>query len=215
MKRIFYSVILTVFAATPLYPQTVTPVRLTAHRGFDRPVGIDHHQPTNKVVLSVNYPTGQPHNFEVVDIFGNRQPFSNISGLTEEVKIATARDDGGGFTPGELFTGTGVPGHIARISADGATIQNPWVVLPGEPGLLRRSLHIDRTGVFGGDLIVVTTEPAGNVWRVTSTGVATKLASLGTHLEGLTTVPNDSVKYGPWAGKNCDWRRAANSHLRD
>jgi len=169
-------------------------------------VGIDHHQPTNKVVLSVNYPTGQPRNFELVDVFGNRQPFSNISGLTEEVKIATARDDGGGrslggFTPGELFTGTGVPGHIARISADGAMIQNPWVVLPGETGLLRGSLHLDRTGVFGGDLIVVTTEPTGNVWRVTSAGAATKLASLGTHLEGVTTVPNDTVKYGPWAGK--------------
>jgi hypothetical protein len=206
MKRIFYYIILTLFAATPLYPQAVTPVRLTAHRGFNTPVGIDHHQPTNKVVLSVNYPTGQPHNFELVDIFGNRQPFSNISGLTEEVKIATARDDGGGkslggFTPGELFTGTGVPGHIARISADGATIQNPWVTLPGETGLLRGSLHIDRTGVFGGDLIVVTTEPTGNVWRVASGGVATKLASLGTHLEGVTTVPDNPAKYGPWAGK--------------
>lgn len=206
MKRIFYCVFLTVVATTPLYPQAVTPLRLTPHRGFDRPVGIDHHQPTNKVVLSVNYPTGQPYNFELVDVFGNRQPFSNIRGLTEEVKIATARDDGGGksrggFTPGELFTGTGVPGQIARISADGATIQNPWVVLPGETGLLRGSLHIDRTGLFGGDLIAVTTEPTGNVWRVNAAGVATKITSLGTHLEGLTTVPDDTMKYGPWAGK--------------
>jgi hypothetical protein len=124
--------------------------------------------------------------------------------LTEEVKIAAARDDGGGkslggFTPGELFTGTGVAGHIALISADGSTIQNPWVVLPGEIGLLRGSLHIDRTGVFGGDLIVVTT--TGNVWRVNSAGVPTKLASLGTHLEGVTTAPNNPANYGPWAGK--------------
>ena len=206
MKRIFYHILLIVFAAGPSGAQTVTPIQLTAHRGFNRPVGIDHHQPTNKVVLSVNYPYGEPNNFELVDVFGNRQPFSDVHGLTEEVKIATARDDGGGrsrggFVPGELFTGTGMLGHIARISADGATIQNPWVVLPGETGLLRGSLHIDRTGVFGGDLIVVTTEPTGNVWRITSAGAATKLASLGTHLEGLTTVPDDSIKYGPWAGK--------------
>lgn len=206
MKRIFYHFLFTLIASTPLDAQTVTPIKLKAHQGFNHPVGIDHHQPTNKVVLSVNYPYGEPYNFELVDVFGNRQPFSNIHGLTEEVKIATARDDSGGrsrggFTPGELFTGTGVPGHIARISADGATIQNPWVVLPSETGLLRGSLYIDRTGVFDGDLIVVTTEPTGNVWRVTSAGVATKLASLGTHLEGLTTVPNDSMKYGPWAGK--------------
>jgi len=206
MKKILSCVALTGLTVTTLYAQTVSPIKLTPHTGFNNPIGIDHHQPTNKVVMSVNYPTGQPHNFELVDVFGNRQPFSNIRGLTEEVKIATARDDGGGkslggFTPGELFTGTGVAGHIARISADGSTIQNPWVVLPGETGLLRGSLHIDRTGVFGGDLIVVTTEPAGNVWRVNSAGVPTKLASFGTHLEGVTTAPDDPAKYGPWAGK--------------
>jgi hypothetical protein len=50
-------------------------------------------------------------------------------------------------------------------------------------------------------LIVVTTEPAGSVWRVNSSGVPTKLASLGIHLEGVTTVPNDTAKYGPWAAK--------------
>lgn len=205
MKK-FYSFVAVVISAASGYAQSVSPVHLTPHTGFSAPVGIDHHQPTNQVVISVNYPSGQPYNFELVDIYGNHQQFSNIRGLTEEVKIATARDDGGGrslggFTPGELFTGTGVPGHIARISADGATVQNPWVVLPGETGLLRGSLHVDRTGVFGGDLIVVTTEPAGNVWRVSSGGMMTKLASLGIHLEGVTTVPDNPAKYGPWAGK--------------
>ncbi|GEM_PF-6183271 len=209
MNKLLSCVAIVGLIISPLRAQTVAPVKLTPHTGFNNPIGIDHHEPTNKVVISVNYPTGEPHNFELVDVFGNRQPFSNIRGLTEEVKIATARDDGGrttgggksfgGFTPGELFTGTGVAGHIARISADGSTIQNPWVVLPGETGLLRGSLHIDRTGVFGGDLIVVTT--TGNVWRVTSAGVPTKLASLGTHLEGVTTAPNNPAKYGPWAGK--------------
>jgi hypothetical protein len=208
MKKIFHLFVMAVLAAASLHAQPVTPVKLTPHAtGFINPVGIDHHEPTNKIVMSVNYPSGQPHNFELVDIVtGVRQQFSNIRGLTEEVKIATARDDGGGmslggFTPGELFTGTGVPGNIARISPDGSTIQNPWVALPGETGLLRGSLHIDRTGVFGGDLIVVTTEPAGSVWRVTSAGVPTKLAAIGTHLEGVTTVPDNPVKYGPWAGK--------------
>src|SRR5438132_354342 len=50
----------------------------------------------------------------------------------------------------------------------------------------------------GGNLLVVTTD--GNAWRVSAAGLATRLASLGTHLEGLTTVPNDPAKYGPWAG---------------
>lgn len=203
-KRILVGVALFVLISAvpmPLDGQvTLTPVTT----GFNNPIGIDHHDPTNKVVMSVNYASGIPHNFELVASDGSRSQFSSISGFTDEVKIATAKDDGGGmsiggFTPGELFTGTGVPGVIARISPDGSVVQNPWVTLPGEPGLMRGSLYVDRTGVYGGDLIVVTT--AGRVWRVTSLGAATQLASLGTHLEGLTTVPNDATKYGPWAGQ--------------
>jgi hypothetical protein len=168
--------------------------------GFNDPVGIDHYAPTNQVVMSVYTGTGGvPHNFELVSGDGKtRTPFSTISGLTDEVKIATVRDRRAGFIPGELFVGTGAKGVVARISADGSTIQNPWVTLPDEEGLLRGSLHVDRTGVWGGDLIVVTT--TGGVWRVNSAGDADRLANLGTHLEGVTTVPNEE-RYGPWAGK--------------
>jgi RHS repeat-associated protein len=174
--------------------------------GFNSPIGIDYHQPTGKVVMSVNYNNGgQPYNLELVAADGTRSRFSQISGLTDELKIATARDDTGtgmsigGFHAGELFTGSGVPGVIVRVSPDGTQVQNPWVVLPGENGLMRGSLYVDRTGVYGGDLIVVTT--TGGVWRITSAGQATQLTRLGTHLEGLQTIPNDPAKYGPWAGK--------------
>lgn len=151
--------------------------------------------------MSVNYFGGTPHNFELVAADGTRTQFSSVSGLTDEVKIATVRSGScqGGFTPGELFTGTGVAGEIARISPDGLTTQIPWVTLPNETGLMRGSLFQDKFCSFGGDLIVVTT--AGNVWRVTSSGSPTLLKSLGTHLEGVTTVPNDTAKYGPWSGK--------------
>jgi RHS repeat-associated protein len=183
-----------------------TEFRLTAiSTGFNSPIGIDYHQPTNKVVISVNYNAGgQPHNFELVAADGTHSSLSNIRGLTDELKLATARDDGGGmslggFQAGELFTGSGAPGVVVRVSADGSTVQNPWVTLPGESGLMRGSLHVDRTGVFGGDLIVVTT--AGGVWRVNSAGQATRLASIPTHLEGLSTIPDIPQKYGPWAGK--------------
>ena len=169
--------------------------------GFNNPIGIDYHEPSDQVVMSVNYSTGLPNNFELVAKDGTRTPFSTVSGLTEEVKIASVRSGPheGGFTVGELFTGNGNPGEIVRISPDATTVQNPWVTLPDEPGLLRGSLFQDRYGVFGGDLIVVTT--AGNVWRVTSAGDAKKLASLDVHLEGVTTVPDVPSKYGPWAGK--------------
>jgi RHS repeat-associated protein len=195
--------------ASPEQPQPATPdgwgVELKAvSTSFDDIIGIDHHQPSNKLVLSVNHPSGQPGNFELVEPDGAHLSYSNIAGFTGQLKIAAARDDGqglslGGFKPGELFTGTGVPGVIARIAANGSTVQNPWVTLPGETGQLNGGLYLDRTGGFNGDLIAVTTQ--GGVWRINSSGTPTLLASLNARLEGVTTVPGDADRYGPWAGK--------------
>lgn len=167
---------------------------------FSSPIGIDYHEPTDSVVMSVNYGNGgQPNNFVRVKADGTQVGFSAISGLTEEVKIATARS-GGAFPTGTLFTGNGNDGQITKISPDGSTIINPWVDLPGSGnGLMRGSLYVDRTGVWGGDLLAVTT--GGEAWRVNSAGVPTRLADVNTHLEGLITVPNDPSKYGPLAGK--------------
>lgn len=126
---------------------------------FNSPIGIDHFEGTpDKVVISVNYFGGSPYNFETVAADGSHSQFSTLSGFTDEVKIATARDDGvNSFTPGTMFTGNGVDGQIAKVNPDG-TFVNPWVDLPGSGnGLMRGSLYVDRTGVFSGDLIVVTT----------------------------------------------------------
>jgi RHS repeat-associated protein len=170
---------------------------------FNNHAGIDYQQQSRSVVVSANYPTGRPNNFELIDGGGSHFPFSNVAGIGGALKIATARDDGqgaslGGFRTGELFSGTGLPGQVARIAPDGAAVQNPWVSLQGEAGL-PGGLHVDRTGVFGGDLIVVT--DAGGVWRINSSGTASRVASLNTPLHGVTTVPDDAAKYGPWAGK--------------
>ncbi len=187
------------YAFGTVRPESAHAIALTPiATGFNNPIGIDHHKPTNKLVLSVNYPSGTPINFELVAADGTRSPFSTVSGLTDEIKIATARDTLGGFVPGELFTGTGISGEIARISPDGSVVQSPWVTLPDEDGLMRGGLHVDRTGVFGGDLIVATT--TGGIWRVTSSGTATLVVDLNTCLEGVTTVPDDPAKYGAWAG---------------
>ncbi len=177
------------------------PITLTSiATGFNNPIGIDHHEPTGQVVLSVNYPNGLPSTFELVADDGTRTTFSTVTGLTDEVKVATVRSspNQAGFVVGDVYTGSGDPGVIVRISADGQTVDNPWVTLPGEPGLLRGGLFQDRYGAFDGDLIVVTN--TGGVWRVTSGGVPTQLANLGVHLEGVTTVPKD-VRYGPWSAK--------------
>ncbi|HJX28489.1 MAG TPA: RHS repeat-associated core domain-containing protein [Thermoanaerobaculia bacterium] len=170
---------------------------------FNDHAGLDYHQPSRKLILSANAPTGDPNSFELLASDGGHSGFSNVAGLQGEILLVTARDDGqgvsrGGFQPGTLFASTGTPGVIALISADGASVQNPWVVLPDETGPIT-GLHIDRTGVFGGDLLAVTA--TGGVWRVSSSATPTKLASLDTLLAGVAVVPNDPERYGPWAGK--------------
>ena len=170
---------------------------------FNTPIGIDFHENTTSLVLSVNYGTGGvPQNFERILLDGMHAPFSTYSGLTDEVKIATARSNNpAGIPVGTLFTGNGIDGQIVKISPDGAVITNPWVDLPMDNnGLMRGSLYVDRTGIYGGDLIVATT--LGEVWRINpSTTAATRIAAVGVHLEGLITVPNIPVRYGPLAGK--------------
>ena len=169
---------------------------------FHDHTGLDHHQPSRKLILSANAPTGDPNSFELLAGDGGHSGFSNVTGLQGEVLVVSARDDGqgmsrGGFQPGTLFANTGAPGVVALISADGASVQNPWVTLPDETEVT--GLHIDRTGVFGGDLIVVTA--TGGVWRVSSSATPARLAALGTPLAGVAVVPEDPERYGPWAGK--------------
>lgn len=188
----------------PLASQSFGIVLTPVNTSFNGHVGIDHHQSTNKVLSSAFSPSGLPNNFELIADNGAHGGFSNVAGISGALRIATARDDGhgtslGGFQPGEVVAGTSVAGIIARIVADGASIQNPWVSLPDEYGFLDGGLHIDRTGVFGGDLIAATT--TGGVWRIAASGQATQIVNLNTRLEGVVVVPDDQDKYGPWAGK--------------
>lgn len=171
--------------------------------GFPRPIGIGYYAPSSRVVLSVNYRKGKPNNFDILENDGSFTPFSKVKGLTDEVYFAAIRSSAcqKGFTTGDLYFGTGMPGVIARLSNGGKTLTNPWVRLPRERGLLRGGLSQDLACVAGGDLIVTTT--AGNVWRVNAAGTARKLASklASQTLEGPITVPKNSARYGPWSGQ--------------
>jgi RHS repeat-associated protein len=170
---------------------------------FKDHVGLDYHQPSRSILLSANSLTGQPNSFDTIAAGGGHAAFSNVVGLKDDLLVATARDDGqgmslGGFRPGEVFASASAPGVIVHISSDGATVRNPWAVLPGESGMIS-GLHVDRTGVFGGNLLVLTS--SGGVWRVPASGMATRLASLGARLAGVAAVPDDAERYGPLAGK--------------
>ncbi len=182
---------------------------MTASSNLPQVTGVEYNPYTNRVIVSVNGDSnGKPNNFDIISQDGSNHVFTQISGLTDEVYISAARDycNGfslGGFPAGTMFTGSGVPGVVTKISPDGSQIINPWVTLPNEDGLLRGGVFVDNTGVFGGDLIVTTT--TGGVWRVNSAGQPTHLATLPMSyegfLEGPTTVPNNPARYGPWAGK--------------
>lgn len=186
----------------PINNNVPTPITLTAiSTPFSTPIGIDFHEPTKSIILSANYPSGLPSNFERIEQDGTHYAFSNISGLTDEIKIATARSGNmGGFATGEVFVGNGKDGELVRISPDGSNVVDPWVSLPGDAnGLYRGSLYVDRTGIYGGDLIVAMT--SGELWRIKSDGTPTLIASMGVHLEGLVVVPNAPGRFGPLAGK--------------
>ena len=188
---------------------------------FAHPIGIDFYEPVaisgaGQLIVSDHYPNEPPvaglKIFDLIEPDGDSFELTpyNVEGLTDEVKVATVREGAckGGFAAGDVFFGGGTPGTIGRISAAGTQV--PWAILPGETDLIRGSLYQDRACVFGGDLIVVTANeqtavPAhdyhGNIWRVNSAGVATKVASIDRHLEGVITLPNDPEKYGPLAGR--------------
>ena len=182
---------------------------------FNNAVGIDFFEPSvapGKLIVTANYPTGLPNNLDLLDAAGVHTPYSSLAGENDELKIATVRAGPctGGFVVGTVFAGIGDEEvgdvAIAKIAPDG-TIVNPWVTLTSEAHI-RGSLYQDRACAFGGDLIVVTgneqyeADPyVGSVWRVNAAGVATRIVSLRKHLEGVITLPDDPVKYGPLAGR--------------
>ena len=114
---------------------------------FPNPIGIAYYEPSNQLVMSVNYKSGVPNDFDILVNGGVFARFGSvISGLTDEVYLAAIRGSRcqDGFTVGDLYFGTGKAGVIARLSDDGTTLTNPWVTLPGETGLLRGGLQQKR-----------------------------------------------------------------------
>lgn len=178
------------------------PVQFTQiSTAFSNPIGIDYYEPTNQLILSSHYPSGSPSNLELVSANGAHTAYSALSGLTDELKIATVQSGyATGFAVGTVFTGNGQDGQIVKVDPGGAVVSNPWVSLPGSNnGIFRGSLYVDRTGLYNGDLLAVTTN--GQLWRINAAGVPTQIGTtLGVHLEGLTVVPNNPAKWGNMAG---------------
>src|SRR2546423_1419790 len=114
----FYSFLVTlVFVWVALWASAQTAaaadVSLSPFTGFtfNNPIGIDFHEPNGgNLIMSVNFPNGIPNNLDLVNVStATAAPFSSLSGLTEELKIATVRNTAAcqQFPIGDVFTGNG------------------------------------------------------------------------------------------------------------
>jgi len=186
-------------------------IKITAITNLGVAAGVDYFAPSNAVI--VNGINGNP-GFDLIETDGTPVQFTSIPVFGgDQSYFATVKDTNGGFRIGEVFRGAGSSygGEIIRIEPDGTTngtLGNSgmaWVILTNATVTsesLASSLWVDQTGVWGGDLIVVTL--SGDVWRVNSAGQPTLVAQLqggSTGYEGATTVPYNVQRYGPWAGK--------------
>src|ERR1044071_4646935 len=116
--------------------------------GFCSDIGIDYSQLTGQLVTSVHFDTqGVPNNLDNVNRFtGARNPVTGLSGLPDELKVATVRQVQGAcpqqWPVGTIFTGT-INGQIVRVDPSG--FATTLVMLPGEAGSsLRGGLFHDR-----------------------------------------------------------------------
>ena len=175
-------------------------------------IAVDYQEVTDSLIVSVHYFGGQPNNFVRVTRAGVITQFSTASGFPDEVPVVVAPSQdcsgtglsAGGFTVGEVFTASGNDSAsglatIARFSVDGSSMQKAFATLPGETGLVY-GLYFDRSGNFGGDLMVCTT--TGGIYRVNSSGTTTLVARHPTNgnVESIISLPNDS-RFGPLSGK--------------
>lgn len=87
----------------------------------------------------------------------------------------------GGFESRDIYAAAG--STVVHISHDGLTSST---FVSGLNGFVRGILF-DAIGTFNGDMLITTT--SGDVYRVTSAGTATLLASVGEDTEGLDIAP--------------------------
>ena len=146
---------LTVHAANII---TLTPLLPT---DYPSPIGIDWLSTSNQLLISTDWNTGKPHNFETVDrVTGAHAQWGAQSGWTDEIYFATVRPgQPGGWTVGDVFSAEGGAdtADIAQFHASGTLVNSAFATLTGETKLKRGGLTFDRTGVPGldGALVVV------------------------------------------------------------
>lgn len=89
----------------------------------------------------------------------------------------------GGFPSRDIYVAAG--NTVVHITNDGLS-SNTFVTLPNSADQVR-GIFFDAVGTFGNEMIITTT--TGNIYTVTSAGVATLLASVHEDTEGADVAP--------------------------
>jgi len=185
-------------AVAPAPPITITSIS----SDFNHANGIVYYAPLNERLISVNFPFGVGGNFATLDTGGTATPFSSVSGLTDEVYMASVKRHGTGWPFGDVFTGSGADGQLTRIYNQGANVITNWCQIPTSCGVFRGGLTFDTTGLWGNNLLVTTTE--GCVYKISygfgACSASELIAEIGEFTEGITTVGNVAA-LGGWANK--------------
>jgi hypothetical protein len=116
---------------------------------------------------------------------GGVQKFGTpIDSFSGEVYVSSSLGLGGFGAARDVYAGAETGGAIYRISNDGTS-----QALFAGAGIVGgvRSIAFDPYGLYGNQMVVATN--AGNVYQVSSTGVATLLANVGEDAEGLSFAP--------------------------
>lgn len=101
----------------------------------------------------------------------------------------------GGFPSRDIYVASGLNGilHINHAGTASSTF------VTGLGGYVR-SILFDHVGTFGNDMLVATS--LGNIYRITSGGVPTLLASVGEDTEGMDIAPTGAgANFGPYNGQ--------------
>jgi hypothetical protein len=137
----------------------------------------------DKFVGSVYFGTNNNQLYSTNLTGGNVQKFgAPIAGFSGEIYVQASLGLGG-YGPRDVFAGSEALGTIFRVAHDGSS---QGLFASGLIGGVR-SIAFDPFGLYGNQMIVATN--AGNIYRVSNTGVPSLLASVGEDAEGLSFAP--------------------------
>jgi len=133
---------------------SVVPVGVATVNG---PSGIDYHPVNSSLIISRSDTLGTDKNFKRVDSNGLVSNWTTLTGLgftddmgnQGEIKVGIVKITTNNWTQGDMYFGTGQPGKVGKISADGSTVVNTnWATLTnatqGVILLVNELVHLDQ-----------------------------------------------------------------------